>query len=248
MSGIDTFSPDEYYRTDYGTLASGRILQAEQEVAGCLNRSADLEAHALELIVAIQDQGLWKEHIDPQSEEPRWSSFWTVYKKDLATGDTEKVEGYVDFFVEAYGGGFGIRYGAETIRQRVSMYRDLAAAGHDTEGLMRKVLDQPLAEQQKLRAIVDTDKMELKGVPDSHEAAMELTSSWLEGDLAPSSLSQLSSGPSVFFRYDDTSMVAVWTNDDGVDEWNLFNWDDHSLPAVVRAAIIAKLGAKPKNN
>lgn len=233
MSGIDTFSPNEYYRTDYGTLASGRILQAENEAAGCLNRSADLEAHALELIAEIQDKELWKEHIDINTEEPRFNNFWY---------------GYVEFFVEAYGDEFGIRYGTETIRQRIRMYKNLLGQGYDRDGLMRKVLNLPLAQQQQLEAVVDMRQMEFKGTPDSHEAAAEFVKGVLEGEVAPSSLAQVANGPAVFFRYDNSGIVAVWSSDEGVEEYDLLDWDDHFLPAVVRAAIITKLGAKPKTN
>lgn len=227
---MDDWDRQEYVHTDFGTLSSERVLALEKQVGDELILSRDLKVSALEKLVFIQDNELWREHINPQTEEHQFTNFWY---------------GYLPWFLENYGKGYNLQLGVETYRARIRMYSKLRAQGWDTEGLMQKVIDLPLTQQRAVEQVVDMDSMTLKGVPDSHQAAVEYVTEALEQSLAPQSIMDLARGPSIWFAYDDSYISAVFDRDSGVDEYVFGNFPVN-LPAQVRAAIITKLGAKPK--
>lgn len=227
---MDDWDRQEYVQTDFGTISSERVLALERQAADELIAAHDLEASALEKLVFIQDNDLWREHINPQTEEHQFTNFWY---------------GYLPWFLETYGQGYNLSHGVETYRARIRMYKNLLANGYDADGLMRKVLNLPLVQQRAVEQVVDMESMTLKGVPNSNGAAKEYVEEALSEGLAPQSIMDLARGPSIWFAYDDGYIYAIFDGENGVDEYT-FGRFPVNLPAQVRAAIITKLGAKPK--
>lgn len=218
------------YVDDFGTLSSGAVLEAERTAVGKFADAAEALAQGLLALVYIQDHDLWKQHYqymaDGTAGPQVYKNFW---------------EGYVPWFVGAYGTAMNMQYSADWIRARIRMYRALEAQGYS----MQEVLRVPLGVQYMLEKIVDLKELELKGQPGSETAAKELVNAVMHGEIDTGSLMQLTSGVNATFYYDGKTLSCVLSDGDGVIDVPIAVVQPN-VPAAVLARFFSKLQVKSR--